>query len=191
MQNRTRDYGGVCTEKLQRHQRTGTVREHVCRSANMLDNGLQVRGLDGEVVASVCSVAALAATAPVVGNDAIVTGELAGDGVKKDAVDAGTVHANQGGCVGRYNRAGILAAGDRSARILDRKIHTVFPSSTPPGRAGVRLGQMASFCVYMNASTVPSSHPFMTGFRKLARLQGFCLNNSAQTRDPHEGRCYA
>ena len=157
----------------------------------MLDNGLQVGGLGGEVVASVCSVAALAATAAVVGNDAIVAGELAGDAVKKDTIDARTVHAHQGGCIGRYIRAGILAAGDRSARILDRKIHTVFPSSTPPGRAGIRLGQMASFCVYMNTFTVPGSHPFMTGFRKLTRLQGFCLNNSAQTRDPHEGRCYA
>ena len=45
----------------------------------MLDNGLQVGGLGGEVVASVRSVAALAATAAVVGNDAIVAGELAGD----------------------------------------------------------------------------------------------------------------
>ena len=125
MQDRTRDYGGVCTEKLQSHQRTGTVREHVCRSANMLDNGLQVGGLDGEVVASVCSVAALAATAAVVGNDAIVTGELAGDAVKKDTVDTRTVHAHQGGCIGRYIRAGILAAGDRGARILDRKFHVV------------------------------------------------------------------
>ena len=157
----------------------------------MLDNGLQVGGLDGEVVASVCSVAALAATAPVVGNDAIVTGELAGDTVKKDTVDAGAVHAHQGRSIRRHIRAGIFAAGNRGARILDHKIHTVFPSSTPPGRAGVRLGQMASFCAYMNAFTVPGSHPFMTGFRKLTRLQGFCLNNSTQTRDPHEGRCYA
>ena len=131
MQNRTRDYGGVCTEKLQGHQRTGTVREHVCRSADMLNNGLQVGGLGGEVVASVCSVAALAATAAIVGNDAVVTGELAGDGVKEDAVDAGAVHAHQGGRIGRYNRAGILATGDRGARILNRKIHTVFPSSMP------------------------------------------------------------
>ena len=125
MQNRTRDYGGVCTEKFQGHQRTGAVREHVYRSANMLDNGLQVGGLGGEVVASVCSVATLAATAAVVGNDAIVTGELAGDGVKEDAVDTSAVHAHQGGCIGRYNRASILAAGDRGARILDRKFHVV------------------------------------------------------------------
>lgn len=48
--------GGVCTEKLQGHQRTGTVREHVSRSANMLDNSLQVRAAwGGEVVASVCA----------------------------------------------------------------------------------------------------------------------------------------
>ena len=91
----------------------------------MLDNSLQVVGLGGKVVASVCSVATLAATAAVVGNDAAVTGELAGDTVKKDAVDARTVHAHQGGYIGRYNRAGILAAGDRGARILDRKIHVV------------------------------------------------------------------
>ena len=97
----------------------------------MLDNGLQVGGLGGEVVASVYSVAALAATASVVGNDAVVTGELAGDGVKKDAVDAGAVHAHQGRSIRRHIRAGIFATGDRGARILDRKIHTVFPSSMP------------------------------------------------------------
>ena len=91
----------------------------------MLDNGLQVGGLGDEVVASVCSVAALAAAAAIVGDDAVVTGELAGDTVKKDTVDARTVHAHQGGCIGRYNRAGILAAGNRGARILDRKFHVV------------------------------------------------------------------
>ena len=131
MQNRTRDYGGVCTEKLQGHQRTGTVREHVCRSANMLDNGPQVGGLDGKVVAPVRGIATLAATAAVVGNDAVVTGELAGDDVKKDAVDAGAVHAHQGRSIRRHIRAGIFATGDRGARILDRKIHTVSPSSMP------------------------------------------------------------
>ena len=66
---------GFGTEKLQRHQRTGTVREHVCRSANMLDNGLQVGGLErrGRSVPSAAS-PLLAAAAAVVGNDAVVTG---------------------------------------------------------------------------------------------------------------------
>ena len=91
----------------------------------MLDNSSQVGSLNCQIVASVCRIVALAATAAIVGNDAIVTGELAGDGVKKDAVDSGTVHAHQGGRIGRYVRAGILAAGDRGARILDRKIHVV------------------------------------------------------------------
>ena len=47
MQHRARDNGRVCTEKLQGHQRTGAVREDICRGADMLDNGLQVGGLGG------------------------------------------------------------------------------------------------------------------------------------------------
>mgnify|MGYP000506113312 CR=1 FL=1 len=82
VQHRARDNGRVCTEKLQGHQRTGAVREDICRGADMLDNGLQVGGLGGEVVAPVRGIAALAATAAVVGNYAIAAGELAGDPVK-------------------------------------------------------------------------------------------------------------
>lgn len=125
VQDRTRDDGRVCTKKLQGHQRTGAVREHVCRSTDMLDNGLQVGCLNGEVVAAVRSIAALAAAAAIVGNYAVDTAELAGDAVKKDTVDAGTVHTYQGRCIGRHVRAGILATGNRRALILDCKIHVV------------------------------------------------------------------
>ena len=125
MQHRARDNGRVCTEKLQGHQRTGAVREDICRGADMLDNGLQVGGLGGEVVAPVRGIAALAATAAVVGNYAIAAGELAGDPVKKCAVDASAVHAHQGRRIRRHARLGKLATGNRGARILDRKIHVV------------------------------------------------------------------
>ena len=96
----------------------------------------------------------------------MVTGELAGDGVKKDAVDAGTVHANQGGCIGRYNRAGILAAGDRGARILDRKIHVVPPSSTPIQLYIGTVGWTRISLYLVNRLTVPDPIPFMTRHRR-------------------------
>ena len=91
----------------------------------MLDNGLQVVGLGGEVVAPVRGVAALAAAAAVVGNYAAHLAELAGDALKKCAIDAGTVHAYQGRRIRRHARLGKLATGNRSARILDRKIHVM------------------------------------------------------------------
>ena len=99
------------------------MREHVCRSADVLDYGLQIGGLSGEVIEAVRSIAAPTATATVVGNYAVVAAELAGDTVKKDAIDAGSVHAYQSRRIGRHVRAGILATGNRGARILNRKIH--------------------------------------------------------------------
>ena len=159
---------GSVRRKLQRHQRTGAMRKHICRSANVFDHGLQVGGLSGKIIAAVCRFAAATATTAVIGNDAIATGELAGDAVKKCAVDARTVHAHQGGRIGRYIRAGILAAGNRGARIFDRKIHVVILSSTPSGRTEVRLGQSGAMlrilkCVYCTRlapfhDRVPKTH---------------------------------
>ena len=97
----------------------------------MLDNGLQVGGLGGEVVASVCRFAAAATAAAVVGNYAVVVTELTCNAVEKCAVDTSAVHAHQGRSIRRHIRAGIFATGNRGARILDRKIHVVPPSSTP------------------------------------------------------------
>ena len=42
---------GFGAKKLQRHQRTGTMRKHICRSANVFDHGLQVGGLSGKIIA--------------------------------------------------------------------------------------------------------------------------------------------
>ena len=53
MQNRTGDEMGFGAKKLQRHQRTGAVRKHICRSANVFDHGLQVGGLSGKIIAAV------------------------------------------------------------------------------------------------------------------------------------------
>ena len=122
---------GFGAKKLQCHQRTGAMRKHICRSANAFDHGLQIGGLSGKIIAAVCRIAAATTAAAVVGNYAVVATELTSDAVEKCAVDTSAVHAHQGGRIGRYNRAGILATGDRGARILNRKIHTVFPSSMP------------------------------------------------------------
>ena len=150
------------------NERASAVREDICRGAGMLDNSSQVGSLNCQIVASVCRIVALAATTAVIGNEAIVTGELVGDAVKKCAVDARTVHAHQGGRIGRYIRAGILAAGNRGARIFDRKIHVVILSSTPSGRTEVRLGQSGAMlrilkCVYCTRlapfhDRVPKTH---------------------------------
>ena len=52
MQNRTGDEMGFGAKKLQRNQRTGTMRKHICRSANVFDHGLQVGGLSGKIIAA-------------------------------------------------------------------------------------------------------------------------------------------
>ena len=131
MQNRTGDEMGFDAKKLQRHQRTGAVRKHICRSANVFDHGLQVGGLSGKIIAAVCRFAAAATAAAVVGNYAVVVTELTCNAVEKCAVDTSAVHAHQGRSIRRHIRAGIFATGNRGARILDRKIHVVPPSSTP------------------------------------------------------------
>ena len=131
MQNRTGDEMGFGAKKLQRHQRAGTVRKHICRSANVLDHGSQVGGLSGKIIAAVCRIAAATTAAAVVGNYAVVATELTCDAVEKCAVDTSAVHAHQGRSIRRHIRAGIFATGNRGARILDRKIHVVPPSSTP------------------------------------------------------------
>ena len=88
-------------------------------------------GLGGKIIAAVCRIAAATAAAAVVGNYAVVAAELTSDTVEKCAIDTSAVHAHQGRSIRRHIRAGIFATGNRGARILDRKIHVVPPSSTP------------------------------------------------------------
>lgn len=143
------------------NERASAVREDICRGADMLDNSSQVGSLNCQIVAPVCRIVALAATTAVIGNDAIATGELAGDAVKKCAVDARTVHAHQGGRIGRYIRAGILAAGNRGARIFDRKIHVVPPSSMPIQLHVSTVGWTRIALCLVNRLTVPEPRLFM------------------------------
>lgn len=119
MQNRTGDEMGFSAKKLQRHQRTGAVRKHICRSANVFDHGLQVGGLSGKIIAAVCRFAAATTAAAVVGNDAVVTGELAGDTVKKTP-------STQAPCT--HTKAGV--SGDTSGPAYSRQAIVVPAFST-------------------------------------------------------------
>ena len=161
MQNRTGDEMGFGAKKLQRHQRTGAMRKHICRSANVFDHGLQVGGLSGKIIAAVCRIAAATAAAAVVGNYAVVAAELTSDTVEKCAVDTSAVHAHQGRSIRRHIRAGIFATGNRGAHILNRKIHVVPPSSMLIQLHVSAIGWTRIALRLVNRLTVPDPRLFM------------------------------
>lgn len=110
----------------------------------MLDNSLQVGGLGGEVVASVCSVAALAATAAVVGNDATVTGELEAMASKKTpSTHAPCTHTKTGASYDTtgpaYSRQAIVVPAFSTVKSMLRPHHQCSSSCTSVRLDGLAL----------------------------------------------------
>ena len=173
---------GFGAKKLQRHQRTGAMRKHICRSANVFDHGLQVSGLSGKIIAvrlpHRCCHRSRGGRKQLRGSCGLSSQAIPS---KNDAVDTSAVHAHQGRSIRRHIRAGIFATGNRGARILDRKIHVVPPSSMLIQLHVSAVGWTRIALRLVNRLTVPD--PIL--FHDAASNEQTLKNETCKAQSPH------